>query len=250
MNDNSKNVPSQIQTKPLTFQMNKYFGPNIAYVSLPEDIIKALLDLTDELLKDKEATNWGEHLAGIIKEEVFIYKEDMIKFGVNDALENYIKTYVVNSAKHHEKHEDNCSYQSMINAAWIVSQYENEYNPVHGHTHCDISAVLYLKTPDVKDRRELKGKADSDSNISFIYNASSQRDDDILDRGLITFDPKVGDLYIFPSYLLHTVYPFKGNEERRSIAFNALYRVTKDGSIIYGSTSSYATEQFEYLKQR
>jgi hypothetical protein len=34
--------------------------------------------------------------------------------------------------------------------------------------------------------------------------------------------PKVGDFYIFPNYLMHSVYPFKDtDEERRSISFNA-----------------------------
>ena len=34
--------------------------------------------------------------------------------------------------------------------------------------------------------------------------------------------PEVGDFYIFPHYLMHTVYPFKDtDEERRSISFNA-----------------------------
>ena len=45
-----------------------------------------------------------------------------------------------------------------INSAWIVSQYENEYNPMHNHTGCDISAVIYLKTPDVKGRRNIESK--------------------------------------------------------------------------------------------
>jgi len=35
--------------------------------------------------------------------------------------------------------------------------------------------------------------------------------------------PEVGDFYIFPHYLMHTVYPFKDtDEERRSISFNAV----------------------------
>ena len=33
--------------------------------------------------------------------------------------------------------------------------------------------------------------------------------------------PKVGDFYLFPNYLMHTVYPFYGKDERRSISFNA-----------------------------
>ena len=35
--------------------------------------------------------------------------------------------------------------------------------------------------------------------------------------------PKVGDFYIFPHYLMHSVYPFVGtDEERRSISFNGV----------------------------
>ena len=50
------------------------------------------------------------------------------------------------------------TFQANINSAWVVSQYENEYNPAHNHTGCDISAVIYLKTPDVKGRRNIESK--------------------------------------------------------------------------------------------
>ena len=34
--------------------------------------------------------------------------------------------------------------------------------------------------------------------------------------------PEVGDMYLFPNYLMHSVYPFTGTEEeRRSVSFNA-----------------------------
>jgi hypothetical protein len=32
--------------------------------------------------------------------------------------------------------------------------------------------------------------------------------------------PHIGDLYLFPSWLLHQVYPFRSEGERRSMAFN------------------------------
>ena len=35
-------------------------------------------------------------------------------------------------------------------------------------------------------------------------------------------------MVMFPSYLLHTVYPFIGKEERRCIAFNGTYRITNE----------------------
>ena len=46
--------------------------------------------------------------------------------------------------------------------------------------------------------------------------------------------PKVGDFYIFPNYLMHTVFPFKNsNEERRSISFNA--NIDDDIYNVYGA---------------
>ena len=33
--------------------------------------------------------------------------------------------------------------------------------------------------------------------------------------------PEVGDFYLFPHYLMHAVYPFYSDDERRSISFNA-----------------------------
>ena len=37
-----------------------------------------------------------------------------------------------------------------------------------------------------------------------------------------TITPEVGNFYFFPSYMMHTVYPFSDtSEERRSVSFNA-----------------------------
>ena len=37
----------------------------------------------------------------------------------------------------------------------------------------------------------------------------------------LNIEPKIGDFYFFPNYLMHTVFPFcDTDEERRSISFN------------------------------
>ena len=43
-----------------------------------------------------------------------------------------------------------------------------------------------------------------------------------MNNGHISYKPKIGDFYIFPNYLYHSVNPFFGPGERRSISFNAL----------------------------
>ena len=54
--------------------------------------------------------------------------------------------------------------------------------------------------------------------------------------GTYRHTPKVGELFLFPSNLLHTVYPFKGDGERRSLAFNMSYQVRRrnDGVVVSG----------------
>ena len=55
------------------------------------------------------------------------------------------------------------------------------------------------------------------SDINFTYGVKQ-----FMNNGNISYKPKVGDFYIFPNYLYHSVNPFFGPGERRSISFNAL----------------------------
>ena len=43
-------------------------------------------------------------------------------------------------------------------------------------------------------------------------------------------------MFMWPSNLLHTVYPFLGDEERRSVAWNGTYKLTnkENGHVIMG----------------
>lgn len=250
MNKKEKNKRKQIQTLPKHFSVEKFFGPTFGIFKLPDDVVEALTIMTNTIINDPLSESYGKNLAGAIKQEKFLYKEDFVNAGVSQILENCIKSYIVTSAKKHLVHLDKYRYESMIIDAWVVSQYENEYNPIHNHTACDISAVLYLKTPNVKGRRGIDEKrSDNDGDINFIY-GSDDRDLDILDKGIWGFTPEVGDLFIFPSYLLHTVYPFLGNEERRSLAFNAIYRVLNGNEILYGPFGSRSPKNYKYLESR
>ena len=113
--------------------------------------------------------------------------------------------------------------------------------------------MIYLKTPDTKGRRNIeskKGKDDNDGDISFVHSAMGNRNFDVLEKGIITITPQVGMMVMFPSYLLHTVYPFIGEEERRCIAFNGTYRILSDkGQFVAGDLSKSTNETF-YTKEK
>ena len=224
-------MTEQIKTPPKVFDVQKYFGPLFASVTLADDVTNAMIKMTDKIIEDKKSESHGQSLAGVIDKELKIYKSDMDEFGVDQMLESCLRSYVIHCAKQHGLFEEDWIYESMVNSAWVVSQYENEYNPLHNHTGCDISGVIYLKTPDTKGRRNIeskKGKHDNDGDISFVHSAIGNRNFDILEKGIITMTPKSGQMVMFPSYLLHTVYPFIGEEERRCIAFNGTYRITDE----------------------
>ena len=221
-------MTEQIQSHPTEFRVEKHFGPFFASCILPDDALDAMLKMSDEILSDKLSESHGQSLAGVIDKEIKVYKEDMEKAGVDQLIESCVRSYVVHCAKAHGFFKETYTFESMVNSAWIVSQYENEYNPLHNHNGCDISAVIYLKVPDVKGRRNLeskKGKHDNDGNIAFVHSSVGNRNFDVFEKGIMNLEPSPGLLVMFPSYLAHTVYPFIGEGERRCLPFNAVYRI-------------------------
>ena len=241
-------MTEQIQSHPTDFKVEKHFGPYFASCFLPQDALDALIKMSDELLSNKLTESHGDSLAGVIDKEIKVYKSDMDKAGVDQLIESCVRSYVVHCAKQHNFFKEDYTFSSKINSAWIVSQYENEYNPMHNHTGCDISAVIYLKTPDVKGRRNIeskKGKHDNDGDISFVHSATGQRNFDVFEKGVTNITPSPGLMVMFPSYLIHTVYPFIGEGERRCLPFNAVYRVMdKNGNFIAGDLSNVINPTF------
>ena len=241
-------MTEQIQTQPKFFDVQKHFGPLFANVSLADDLTDALIKMTDKIIDDKKSESHGQNLAGVIEKELRIYKSDMNEFGVEQMIESCVRSYVIHCAKMHQMFHETWTYESHLNSAWVVSQYENEYNPLHNHTGCDISAVIYLKCPDVKGRRNLeskKGKSDSDGDICFVHSSVGHRNFDVFEKGIMNITPTPGLLVMFPSYLTHLVYPFIGEGERRCLPFNAVYRVAdKKENFLAGNLSNVVNPTF------
>ncbi len=213
------------------FKLLKPFGPSFGMFEMPDEVTEALLKKSDEILEDKNRVDWGKNLVGQIAEEPWISNEQLEEIGALKYLEGMLYNYVWSAlaADGHELEK----LEINLDHAWIVSQYENEYNPIHFHTYCDLSSVLYLKVPSFDDRSK-EGKLPEykfqrDGMIEFVYKTACPTG---MEKGSLSFMPEPGKLVIFPSNLLHTVYPFKGSGERRSIAFNSHWNAQlKNGKI-------------------
>ena len=183
------------------------FGPKIAVTRIPRKIINQINLEVNNILKSKKRTkqsDYSKKLVGEVQQEIQLsknfIKKYLIKF-INSNVKKYIKKTINRRTK-----------TIKLNNLWIVRQYKNEYNPVHFHSG-HISGVGYLKIPKniTKSRKRLK----TNGTIDFIHGSKS-----FLNNSIFNHKPKVGDLILFPNYLMHTAYPFKREGERRSFSFN------------------------------
>ena len=198
------------------------FGPTIAKVKIPEDLINQLNDYLDKLTqseKQMSSQDHGNKLAGNVSQEFKLEKNFILSSG----LKNFLNT----SAKDWIKQTVNKEINKFeIIESWIVRQYENEYNPLHSHSG-HISGVGYLKVPDNFGDTVQKNKKNFNGNLQLVHGTKM-----FLSPVILNIEPKVGDFYFFPNYLMHSVYPFKNDSaERRSISFNALIDDEIYGSI-------------------
>ena len=200
-------------------QVVKPFGPLIMLAQLPEGFIKKLNEVVD-VIKDKK--DMGARLAGVIETESEIphsMLEEKKCMDIFHALSRgYIEQAYLNAGQ--KDLWNIMDVKTQMQSIWSVSQYENEYNPQHNHSHCQISAVLYLKIPAMKPRNIPNKPKEKDGQIEFTFNSNN----DIFTTGSFVARPKPGMCLLFPNTLYHQVYPFQGSGERRSIAFNMTYK--------------------------
>jgi uncharacterized protein (TIGR02466 family) len=186
----------------------KPFGPSIGKTK----ISKKFLDILNKEIDNKVLTkknDYSSKLASQIKKEIKI-SDNFIKKKLEREIKKNVKNFLKNEKIKKVK-------DIKILNLWVVSQFKDEYNPIHYHDG-DISGVGYLKVPNGMTKNKfLKNKKDkTNGTIDFI---NGQRG--FLSRSIFNIVPKKRDLIIFPNYLMHTAYPFNINAERRSFSFNA-----------------------------
>ena len=151
----------------------------------------------------------GNYLAGQVSQEFWVSKELLDK-GLVKFLGQTVEHYIKNSAARKQIKD------FWLISVWIVRQFRNEYNPVHWHGG-HISGVGYLKLPETFGNAIQKNKSvRQHGKINFVHGSKM-----LLCNSKISFMPEVGDFYIFPNYLMHSVNPFYADGERRSFSFNA-----------------------------
>ena len=195
------------------FIISRPFGPSVAKVKIPKNIVDDLNNYIDQTILDNKKINdlnAGPGLAGDVTQEFKLENEFITKCGWLKFLATSVQKWIkVMQGKDIKKFN--------IISSWVVRQFKDEYNPVHWHAG-HISGAGFLKVPSSlgKHVQDKEGVDYLGGQLTLIHGSRQ-----FLSNSKLQIKPEVGDFYFFPHYLMHTVYPFKGTkEERRSISFN------------------------------
>ena len=194
-------------------EISKPFGPSIAKVIIPEEIILSMNNYVEEIITNKKKSDdldFGRNLAGNVQQEFRLDIEFMKKNNWAEFLGKSCQKWLL------EGHNISLKKFEII-SSWIVRQFKNEYNPIHYHGG-QVSGVGYLKVPKDMGQTIQKNKKVQHNGKLVLIDGSKK----FLCNPTYIITPKVGEFYFFPSYMMHTVYPFSDTlEERRSVSFNA-----------------------------
>ena len=133
--------------------------------------------------------------------------------------------------------------QAVTDKLWSVHSYEGDYNPIHDHLTASpmgISFTTWTKVPkqigktadgkEIEDYNLYNSSGAIDGYINFTYGLNQTSDPERLRPSQSRYvKPEEGKLLLFPSWMQHTVYPFFGEGERRTVAGNMnCFNVTEE----------------------
>jgi len=215
------------------FQIHSMPAVYVLETQMPQDMIDNVNDYMDEYKHDKNKQSLANTLVGQIDkgEQLLLDHNDKRMVEYN----NFICSLGVEYINHFSASGNSLKgpKQVQIDETWSVHSYDGDYNPIHDHgtkTLMGISTTAWTKVPP-----QIGAKATANSPTYSLYNESGHSDgciafqygqvsvidvDRLKPAQSFVMTPEVGKLLIFPSWLQHMVYPFKGEGERRTIASN------------------------------
>ena len=98
---------------------------------------------------------------------------------------------------------------------WAIINKKNDFNVIHTHPNCYLSAAFYVKGPKDCGRFLIECP-----NIARRYAYPEVEKKNELNTEVAGIDVKEGDLLIFPGYLPHKVAKNESDEDRIVISFN------------------------------
>ena len=183
------------------------WGPCLVKLKISEENRKLFLSEGSASMNSYE-----KRLAGVLKKEVEF--RDYKKF--EKFFSDVFKLYADALRKWTGSKDENFEESYDLEALWCNFQGPGDFNPPHDHGGT-LSWVIFLQIPEKLkyENSKYKGRSAGPGGLTFLYGDGP--------REAVThhsFFPEEGDMFIFPAWLKHWVYPFVSNCERISVSGN------------------------------
>jgi hypothetical protein len=181
-----------------------HWGPFLYKTKLlPEEIKKI-----KTLCKKNKKKDYRSQLAGLIKHEYQIDSKKLFPI-IFPYLNSYSQAYIDYASKL-------MGTKIELTTSWVNYMTKFESNPLHSHNE-DLSFVIYTDVPK-KLKQEVKNTVGNiqPGAINFIHALENKKN--TINKH--TFMPEVGDFFIFPASLNHSVNHFQSEGERVSVSGN------------------------------
>lgn len=206
----------------------KPFGP----VILKSKIKLSSVSMLNSIMDDPYACgavldDWSHHLAGQLKKQVKVTEIVKQDFELLGFLISNAKNYLLNSPNpmagfSYPSGTNDIKFKVELDEAWVNEMEPGDYNPIHHHANCQIACVGFLRNPTDFERelsKQAQGKRSAGC-LQFIDGRALHGTNEMF---LVT--PVVGEVWFFPAWMPHCVYPFKSLGIRRSFSANFSVRV-------------------------
>jgi len=197
---------------------------------LPDQVVTTLNDYLDKLRQNKQRESAGSSLVGQIHqgEQLVMDYEDLKLIPFTRIVESLAAAYLRHFVE--QTKSPLRAKKISMDKLWSVHSFEGDYNPIHDHTTAapmGISFTTWTMVPEQimqssDERVDLYDSSGAiDGYINFIYGLNQVSDPERLRPSQSRYImPEPGKLLLFPSWMQHTVYPFFGQGERRTVAGN------------------------------
>ena len=194
-------------------------GQYVMHTQVPVEIFNNVNSIYETRFKDLRPAN--KQLVGKIKNEHSLYYSGVNsdKQTSHNFLSQYVLDWFLSVYTEYLNIKRIIPMEMKISSIWVNEMRDNEYNPVHihqGSIFTGLSSVMILKLPSHYGEEYSAGNQPCNGKLQIIGNSNGQ-------FASTDYQPelKVGDFYIFPYDMRHTVFPFNStNQVRRTLAAN------------------------------
>ena len=193
-----------------------YFNPTVMAVDdVPADVFSYLQGLVHTAHEHQEHNDSGNPAISVRGgQQIQLLPNE---FGLDvTGLKKYIEGQCqgfVDTIMRQSNRTDLDPFEPLLVSAWTIKQASGDYQALHNH-EAHISGNIYIDVPELEE-----GSAASDANIEFrlpvIRNPAN-----FIFVDQFRFAPQPMKMIVFPSYIPHTVYPWRGEGTRTILAWD------------------------------